>query len=399
MNANIRHYLFLDYFLIFGIIALTGFEFFVNDATIIYFILLPVSLFRFIIEKKQISKWFIVFVVLLSMVFWGQQILFSLPFFPLITTIARFCTYFFIVAVVYDNFSKVFVNIVYCLCIISLFFYTLINISDSAYNFLLNISNGITPLNLQSESLQFDSNPGNNIIIYKIQIYNLERNSGPFWEPGQFAVFINIALALSIIINNKLFNAKNVIFIITSISTLSITSIVATLFILFYYFAFINRKIYSMVLLLILLLSVKPIYDMPFISEKVELYDNISDQASSRFGSHRLHFKQIQESPVVGHGFNAERNSDMILGEKQVSPNGLTKIFVFWGIPFAIIFYILYFKFSLISTNGNKKQSILLFITMLIVVFSQTDTLRHLYYLFAMFPLARTKQYKDKITS
>ncbi|GHT16036.1 hypothetical protein FACS189426_23960 [Bacteroidia bacterium] len=138
---------------------------------------------------------------------------------------------------------------------------------------------------------------------------------------------------------------------------------------------------------------------MPFISEKVELYDNISDQASSRFGSHRLHFKQIQESPVVGHGFNAERNSDMILGEKQVSPNGLTKIFVFWGIPFAIIFYILYFKFSLISTNGNKKQSILLFITMLIVVFSQTDTLRHLYYLFAMFPLARTKQYKDKITS
>ncbi|GHT09228.1 hypothetical protein FACS189426_06970 [Bacteroidia bacterium] len=133
---------------------------------------------------------------------------------------------------------------------------------------------------------------------------------------------------------------------------------------------------------------------MPFIANKIENYSDNSDKAYSRFGSHILHFEQIGQSPILGHGYNMEKNIVSILGKFEVSPNGLTFLIVFWGIPMAILFYILYFKSSLIISHSNKKYAVLLFTVMLIVAFSQDVTNRHFYYVLAMLPLTFYKAKK-----
>lgn len=385
---------FLNYFLLTAIIALSGFEFFYRDNSIVYFLLVPVGLFLFLKKKCKISWQFLCFITCLCIVLFLQDYLFYLPYSNIVTTVTRFFVYFFIASVVRDNFNKVFVNIIYFLCVVSLIFYVAINLSDGIYHFLLDITQNIKSLgDISEEFIARDTNPGHNLIIFKISLAGIERNNGPFWEPGMFAVFINIALSVNLIKNDKFLEKKNFIFLLTSISTLSITSIVATLFIMTYIFL-LKRNFYSFAFVFILLLTIKPIYNLPFIANKIENYSDNSDKAYSRFGSHILHFEQIGQSPILGHGYNMEKNIVSILGKFEVSPNGLTFLIVFWGIPMAILFYILYFKSSLIISHSNKKYAVLLFTVMLIVAFSQDVTNRHFYYVLAMLPLTFYKAKK-----
>lgn len=201
-------YNYFDYFLLTAIIALTGFEFFFRDNTILYLIIGPVSYVLFLLKGKKISPKLLSILGLLFLLFLFQSLTFNLPYNIVFTGVLRFFIYFLIVSVVGLRFNKVYINIMYFLCLISLFLFALSSVFPFFYEFLLVISKNITSLGINDETYEHWSNPSQTIIIYVIPLINAMRNCGPFWEPGMFSVFISIALAINLISSRKVFEKK-----------------------------------------------------------------------------------------------------------------------------------------------------------------------------------------------
>ena len=400
-------YNFFDYFLLVAIIALTGSEFFYRDNIIIYMVLFPVSFMLFYYKVKKIPYKFLFFLGLLFVILFAQSFIFNMSFFIPVTTTLRFFIYFMIASVIGLRFNKVYVNIIYFICSYSIVLFLLTLISADFYNFLLQISQNITSLNIDVESLSYidSSNPSQSILFYVIPLRTVFRNNGPFWEPGMFAVFINIALAINLISNKTLFERKNIVFIIASITTLSTTSFLTTFIILLYHFIFKTNKRYSLFFLLIIPFVVIPIYNTDIIKGKFEYNTEIIDESASRFGAALIHINEIKKSPLIGLGVNSNKAQEESLGELNVSPNGLTNLIRYYGIPFSILLFILLYKAAIFLTTKNifnsKGNGILLFIVFLFVTFSQDVSTRHFYYLIMMLPFSEivfNENYESKGT-
>lgn len=387
-------YNFFDYFLLTAIIALTGFEFFYRDNTMIYLLLFPVSFILFYFKNLKISYRFLFFILIFSILHFAHSFIFKMSYFLPITSVLRFFIYFMIASVIGLRFNKVYINIIYFICFYSIILFLLTLISDDFYNFLLFISRNINSLNIDFESQSYldSSNPSQNIIVYLIPLRTVFRNNGPFWEPGMFAVFINIALAINLISNKTLLEKKNIIFIIASITTLSTTSFLTTFLIILYHFIFKTSRKYSIIFLLIIPFVVIPVYNTDIIKGKFEYNTEIIDESASRFGAAIIHFNEILKSPLIGYGAHSNTALEKSLGELSVSPNGLTNIIRYYGIPFSILLYILLYKAADFLTRKNgiaiRGNVILLFTVFLLVTFSQDVSTRHFYYLMMMLPFS-----------
>lgn len=381
---------FLGYVFLFMIIALTGFEYFFRDNNIIYFFLFPLSTFVFFWRKNKFQSWALALILLITITLSIQCYKFGISYSFVLTASIRFLTYYFIATIVFPHFNKLFVNIAYWLAGISLFFYFGTLISPSFYNFLVNISANIKPLSINDLYLDTTTNPNHTLIFYTIPLETKLRNNGPFWEPGMFAVIINIALAIRVIEKEKLFDKKIITLLITSITTFSTASLIATFIILIYYNIIIRRNIYSLIFLALLAFVLAPVYQSQFFKGKIDANMETIDKSYSRFGAVLHHWEQIKEDPITGMGLNAQQmeNNSKIA---DISPNGLTNIVRVFGIPLSLIFYFLLYKFSSsnLKFNGfNTQHAILLFFVFLIVAFSQDITTRHLFFVFIFLSFA-----------
>lgn len=376
------------------IIALTGFEFFYRDAELIYFILFPISSIAFWIKKESFDAKSFGLIFLFVLITAIHCYKFNMSYFFAFTTFIRFTTYYFIASIVSVNIDKIFINIIYFFSCISLFFYILINISDSLYEFLLYISNNITSLSIKIDN---DTSPNQTLILYTVPFENLFKNNGPFWEPGMFAVFLNIALALNVISTKNLFKIKNIIFIIASISTFSASSFITTfIIIVYYYIIIIPGKIKTIIFLFIVPFVALPIYNSEYVKGKLELNLESVEKAHSRFGATLIHYDQIRRFPWFGLGTKTNEDQENMLGIITVSPNGLTNLIRFYGIPFGIFYYILLYKSSsVLGSLVDKKKSYkwLIYIVLLTVSFSQDVTTRHFYYMLLFLPFVNQKKY------
>lgn len=387
-------YSFFDYFLLSSIIALTGFEFFFRDKTSLYLIIGPISFILFILKRGKLSLKLFSMLGLLLLLFLLQSFTFGLSYSFAFTGILRFFIYFSIAQVIGLRFNTVYINIMYCICLISLFLFALTAISPSFRDLLLSISKNITSLGVNDESYDNWSNPSQNIIIYVIPLLNTMRNCGPFWEPGMFAVFINIALAINLISNKRILEKKNITFLIAAISTLSTASIIATFIIISYHFLFSVKSKYSLLFIMIIPFIAIPLFNSEYVKGKIDNNIETMDSSYSRFGAILVHYNEILKSPIIGHGANVNKSVESGLGEFELnlSPNGLTNIIRVYGIPFSILFYILLFKassiISKISGSTHKRDALLLFLVILILAFSQDVTTRHFYYLLMMLPFS-----------
>lgn len=387
-------YNFFDYFLLAAIIALTGFEFFFRDNTILYFAIGPISFILFVLKGGKISPKLLSMLGLLLLLFLLQSLTFNLPYNIAFTGTLRFFIYFSICHVIGLRFNTIYINIMYCICLSSLFLFTLTSISAIFYDLLLAASKNITSLGINDETYENWANPSQNIIIYVIPLLNTMRNCGPFWEPGMFAIFINIALAINLITNKRVLEKKNITFLIASISTLSTTSLLATFIIISYHFLFSVKYKYSMLFIMIMPFIAIPLFNSEYVGGKIDTNIETMDSSYSRFGAILVHYNEVLKSPFIGHGANVNKSIDSELGkyELNISPNGLSNIIRVYGIPFSILFYILLFKASIIiskiSGSANKRDATLLFIVILTIAFSQDVTTRHFYYLLIMLPFS-----------
>jgi len=150
-------------------------------------------------------------------------------------------------------------------------------------------------------------------------VYNntlgIYRNSGIFHEPGAYGVFLCFSFVINYLLTGKLFDKKNKVFLLCTLSTLSTTAyLVIFVFLLFYLFSSKqNPALKIMGLLIFLIISVTIYESTDFLKEKVESQymdqkvaadNNVgrNEAKSGRFYAFFTSLKLFFEHPIFGRG-------------------------------------------------------------------------------------------------
>lgn len=303
----------------------------------------------------------------------------------LIGTIIIFVGSISIASILRNKFVRIFVNVITFIAAYSLIIYLLCLFLPPVKIFLMNFSRNFVPLDVEKAVF---SGGGLNFIIYNFQgdlepiILDFARNCGPFWEPGMFAVYLNLALFFELFFIKSQSKIRYLILILALISTFSTGGIIAgsVLFVLFGIYHF-NRLSTWLILLPLLFIVLPATYQLEFIGDKFNTqYSDLqvgSDE--SRFAAFATQLKMIDNSPIVG----GEKLSDYA-SSKTLASGTLIPI-VSYGIPVGIIYFLMLYKASLNFTNIYRRRKIIgiyLFGFILLLSFSQTILLSSIIYLF-----------------
>ena len=172
------------------------------------------------------------------------------------------------------------------------------------------------------------------------QLYNINseelalRNCGPFWEPGAYQGFLNLAITLLILTNNirdKKFWINIAILIVTIITTFSTGGYIVLFFnllLLIYMEKNVSQFTKFFVCLFLLSLSISVFFNVNF------MYEKIKDD------SNRLGVTSGGLSPLInlilGYGYAAQS----IANSKIETVNGLLGLFTYSGLA-GIMLYII----------------------------------------------------------
>ena len=344
---------------------LTYLSFGIVNPTFQQYELLPILffgllLFAFFLQKKSFDKLFYVIVFILLALLAIQA--FNFGNFTIRSFVGAFMiwlTPYFILRIVQFKFLKIYVNLLYIFSIIGLIFWIIVNLSPDIYRLLL-------------ELVQFigtDPESGQSFIIYNLDYHRptdlfFMKNPGPFNEGGVFVCYLILALVLNTISVNKLWNTKNVIFIISILSTTSTAGYIA-LFIFLVGYSVSNRSRFSrlIALPLALLISVLAFQRLPFLSEKIA--KQLSEQSEiemsedvrvGRFQSSLIGIEIIKQNPLSGKGLYRE---DRFLSkeEEEIGITGSLNGIVDFGSRYGIIIWLLYFGSMFLSIKYYIKDN------------------------------------------
>lgn len=286
-----------------------------------------------------------------------------------------------------NNLFLKFERVVTWLATISLFFFTWqIIAGDTLLSFarIIDVSGDIN-----RSSLEF-----RNFIVYTIERSHngiVSRNYGFAFEPGNFSVFISLAILFNLYrtqFNFKLSSNKKLYILITTLITTFSTTGFLAIGALFIYILFRQNKGYkkyfylisSTVLFLIL------IFNIDFLYEKInnlfvagQEIEEVMERAATtgelysggRFGGFIIGWNDFKHYPFFGRaGFSALTSGKV--GEGQVYiVNGLANIMSIYGLFGIIIFLTALYKSSLNISNVYKNETKLgFFIILLISLFS-----------------------------
>ena len=367
-----------NYLLVFLIVASSGIPLFTGSEYLNIFLFLYTFI---IIIYKGINKdpraFLIIFLFFLIEVF--QHFLHgSYSYRTSVGTIIKLTAAYFIVKLVREKFISYYINILYVFSLISFLFYSL----SFVPGFTDFIISQIAPY---FESPFIESNafytPSPSIIVYTFDPIAITeyRNSGPFWEPGAFAVYLIFALLFNVIKKGNLFEKKNIIFIIALITTFSTAGYIA-FFILVSGYYFFNKKLsHKLMLIIFVFISISIYTTTPFLEKKVKHNMSLADETtSSRFGSAIADYSLFVESPIVGWGRGPKRYGDkevLFFGQDQHRNNGIFILLATYGFLGSLLYYFLFYK-SLMRINRffkfRKGFPLVFFITALLLGFSQS---------------------------
>lgn len=339
----------VDYILVFLIIAVSGLNFFtIPNPTI--FLLFGLTLFVFLKRSIAFNLDYLIVCLFYFIIEMLQFLLIDpYPISLVFGTQIRLFIGIFIISVVGKKFIPYYVNIIYFFAIVSFIFFIPSIISSGFYNFFVN---SICPIfePRYGDPDPFYKSPATIIIFCFHEVIPTEfRNPGPFWEPGAFAIYLNLALIFNLIIEKKIWTKKNIILSIALITTFSTSGYIA-FFILIFSFYTINQSIVKKIMygLFLLPILITLYFSLDFLNKKVE--QNISlagTTTSSRFGSAEADFKDLAKSPFIGWG-----RGEMRYGGKQFTffssdqhrNNGVTDLFATYGIFLATFCFYYYYK-------------------------------------------------------
>lgn len=144
------------------------------------------------------------------------------------------------------------------------------------------------------------------------------RNSGFCWEPGFFAVLINLAILYNLLVNKFVLSKRILFYILLIVTTQSTTGLTSLLFLALFYI-YNTRKDYSIFILpLIIAISIL-VSTLPFMRTKimealeenpVEIVENSYNTDAlvhpQRFASFRIAIIDFYENPILGYGGHLE---------------------------------------------------------------------------------------------
>lgn len=355
---------FIEYILVFLLIATSGFYYFYSNVEYVIIGAALVILFFFIYNKWIILDKLAIFIIL-AFVFWEILqfvILGGFEFRPILGTASRFFFAYGVIKLTEKRFIPEYVNIIFAFAIISLFFYSLFFIHGIT-EYFIKFSDQISPIfEIKDDNYRLDPRP--NIVIFNFHGFELtpKRNSGPFWEPGAFSIFLNIALFFHLLKKKRLLTFKSIILIATIITTYS-TSGILTLFVILTWYLYqvkTNLLIRIISLLAATILFVNVYFEVDFLGRKVQ--DNIEEATTttgSRFGSALADWLLFKQNPIIGYGRNIDAKYGVSYFDLSIMHrnNGLTNLFVQWGLILALVYLVLYYK-SLINITSFYKKDI-----------------------------------------
>ncbi len=405
MTINKR--VFTDYAIVAGLVAVSGFPYFMVAQRNILFLFLIAG---FIFVKRSIRfdlrmlKIFLAFVVVELL-----QFLVFRPFDMVILsgTMIRLLLAYFVISIAGKKYTEYYVDIIYFFSGLGIVFFALCIGVPGFFNLFAHT---IGPAYFDPPGAEKDGfyEIWPTIIIYCFHDVIMEefRNPGPFWEPGLFSVYINVALVFNLMKEKKLVTRKNIVMIIALITTLSTAGYMAFFMVVFSFYivsqSFAKKILISIITVPVILILY---FSLDFLSNKIE--ENVSlagTTTSSRFGSALADYNDFAESPIIGWGRGQMRYGGrqyQFMSEEQHRNNSVTDVLATYGI-FMFFFYFYNYYVSLQQVcrynNFNKDFAILGLIVILMCGFSQSIFLKPFFYSILFIHLEYTGRKAEKIT-
>lgn len=370
----------LDYIVFFITLVLTTFEYFFRADMLFFAFSLLIILLSILRRGADVvcDKYAIAFIIIFLFIICLQPFFITrYKFTSIISRCVSLFGAFFIANILYKRFAQIVINIIYWISIPSLIIYGLTFIPSVRDLFLFQLAPMFPSLNVQ-EAMQ--EGGGLNIIIYNFQTtiildtVGFMRNCGPFWEPGMYAVFLNIALAFNLFIYKSSNKWINRILFLALVTTFSTGGYVVGLLLMMLTVLFgKTNPVLKVLSVIMVVVACFYVVEFDFIGDKINTQIETATIGSdnSRFGAILTQLKMIEASPFIG----GEDISKYISGHSQTLASGILMPIVQLGIPMGL-FYMLSLLASLVflsdSYNRKKIAGGLLFIIILVLSISQT---------------------------
>ena len=250
------------------------------------------------------------------------------------------------------------------LCKFSLLFWVILCISPANFSSFMDFFEFSEP---------GAENVGSNIIVYTTShIETLEkniidfngisiyRNCGFSWEPGGFAVLINLGIFINMIrYRFRIKNNKNIrILLLALITTFSTTGYGILMILVLFYFYNIRIKYKGLLFPLFIALGIY-LLSLPFMLDKViSVSGNDIDaevESSILYGGHKtpqrinsfiIDFQDFTNNPILGYGGHLDERWTSKLGADISTISGIGKVFAVFGLVGVIFFFTLLYKSS-----------------------------------------------------
>ena len=284
------------------------------------------------------------------------------------------------------TFLLVFIRVMQFFAVTSLVIWLAVVLLPGVYSMFYNLAS-MLPQMVSEEWLETSSNEGVSLYLYYLPTKlttaytSFIRNNGPFYEPGLFASYLNIALVFRLCINRRILAKENIPLIFAILSTCSSAGYISFVLIVMFSVFMQEKIIYKIITVLVIVCLWQPVMKLDFMVDKITSnYDNALTYSASRFGAMIYHWEKVQLSPLIGYagGATPTTNFDRLMGvtDKPLSPNGLTYLFVFWGIPLALYFYYLMYN-GFRKLVGLRKKGVIIssYLVILSTAFSQIITI------------------------
>jgi hypothetical protein len=377
----------IDYFLLYLLVGMGTMPFYTGNEFLFFFLL--TTMLMFIYEKHSIEKFIIYYSLFFFIIFMTQAIYYSV-FEPwkVLAYMSRIIYAYFVFRILGKNIGKYYVNIIYVFTIISFLFYFPTLFFPTAVNsFLESIAEIVNYFQLNP--------PGRtHIIIYTFgEEYSetsgfvssaIPRNSGPFWEPGGYGVFLILAMIFELVEKKKFFTKKNIVFLLALITTLSTASFVALFVLIAFYLIMSDNSFKALYIGSLIIIAFVVYANAFFLTGKIERdvnvgnYKSLKDIPRNRFVSAQLDLMDFIDYPIIGRGrYEATRfdtkesKNDQFLNHRN---NGTTNLLVEFGFfGFIVFFGTMYQSFRNFCIINKWKISFAVLLTIIVLVlgFSQ----------------------------